>query len=168
MVQIELGMLLAQILNFLILVFVLTKFAFKPLIKMLSERQAYITEKLNNAAKDQDEAKQIKQKYELQLAGARKQAQIIIDNAIKFADKAKEEILVEAKIKQKNMLKEVQDEIEKERKMALIEAKKEIANISIAIATKIIEKNLNYNAHADLIKEFINKLEMKKNRQLSC
>ena len=168
MVQIEWGMLLIQVFNFLILMLLLAKFAYKPLMKMLAERQAYITESLDNAKKEQVTAEQLRQEYQVQLAGARNQAQTIIDKATRFAEETKEEILAEARAEQARMLKAVQLEIIRERERALDELKNEVVTLAMAAATKIIEKNLDYDTNAKLVNEFISKLDTQKTGGLPC
>lgn len=159
MVQIEWGMLLAQVVNFLILMFALAKFAYKPLMKILADRQIFINESLDNAKKEQETAGKLKQEYQLQLADARNQAQTIIDKATRFAEQTKEEILNEARAEQARMFKVAQAEIIREREIALGELKNEVVALSLAAAAKIIEKNLDYDTNSKLVNEVISKLD---------
>lgn len=168
MVQIEWGMLLAQVVNFLILMFALAKFAYKPLMKILADRQTFINESLDNAKKEQEKAEKLKQEYQLQLADARNQAQAIIDKATRFAEQTKEEILNEARDEQARMLKAAQAEIVRKREIALGELKNEVVALSLAAAAKIIEKNLDYDTNSKLVNEFINKLDNQSTGGLPC
>lgn len=80
--------LIAQILNFLFLVFVLAKFAYKPVVNIMEERKAKISSDLDAADKAKAEAEAIKSEYVAKLAEARQEAQAIIENARKTAQAA--------------------------------------------------------------------------------
>lgn len=87
MVDINLGTLLFQIVNFFVLVGILAKFAYKPLLKVLEDRRNKIASDLDNAAQARQSAEQMKAEYEAQLSKARSEAQAIVDKAVKQAAK---------------------------------------------------------------------------------
>ena len=87
MVSLTEGTLLFQIINFFILVAILAKFAYKPLLKVLEERRNKIESDLDAAAQAREAAAQLQAEYEAQLRSARAEAQAIIDKAVKQADK---------------------------------------------------------------------------------
>ena len=162
------GTLLAQIFNFLILVGILTKFAYKPLMQALEERQKKITENIESAERERQEAEQIKLGYQKQLADARTEAQAIVEKAEKLAEETKEEILKEARLESARILKTVQAEVARERELALAQMKGEVVALSMAAAAKIIEKNMNNEANATLVTSFIEKLDTQKTGGLPC
>ena len=82
--------LIAQIINFLILVAILTKVAYKPLMKALADRQAKIADSLATAEQEKQAAEKLKQEYLAQLTEARVQAQTIFDKAAKLAEQTKD------------------------------------------------------------------------------
>lgn len=160
--------LFAQIINFLLLVAILGKFAYKPLMKMLAERQAKIQTSLDTAEQDRLAAEQLKQDYLNQLATARAQAQAIVEKATMLAEQTKEEILREAQAESSRLLQKAQEEIGRERQQAMLEFKGELASLAVAAAAKIIAKNLDEKANAKLVNEFINELDSEKIGGLPC
>jgi len=162
------GTLIAQIVNFLILVGILTKFAYKPLMQALEERQNKITDNIESAERERQEAEQLKLGYQKQLAEARAQAQAIVEKAEKLAEETKEEILKEARIESARILKTVQDEVARERELALAQLKGEVVALSMAAASKIIEKNMDNEINATLVSSFIDKLDEQKIGGLPC
>lgn len=162
------GTLLAQIVNFLILVAILAKYAYKPLMKGLADRQMQIMTTIQAAEKEQAEAAALKLEYQEQLASARTEAQAIVEKARKLAEESKEEILAEARAEHARLLKAAQEEIARERELAVAELKGEVVTLSLAAATKIIGHNLDAKANSKLVTEFIDQLDEKKLGGLSC
>lgn len=160
--------LIAQIINFLILVAILTKVAYKPLMKALADRQARIADDLASAEQEKTAAEQLKREYLEQLNEARNQAQLIVEKATKLAEQAKEEILQEARAENARMLKSAQEEIARERERAIKEIKAEVVTIAVAAAGKIVARNLDEQANAALVTDFIEKLGDKKMGGLPC
>lgn len=160
--------LVAQIINFLILMVLLAKFAYKPLIKVLEERQKKIADSIESAELAKVEAQQLKQDYQEQLSTARKEAQGLVDKAIKLAEQSKEDILEEARQEHARILKTVQAEIAREHEQALTQLKSEVVSLSMAAASKIVAKNLDTEANAKLVNDFIENLDAKKIGGLSC
>lgn len=162
------GTLIAQIVNFLILVGILAKFAYTPLMKALEDRQNKIADNINSAERERQEAEQLKISYQEQLAQARIQAQGIVEKAEKLAEEAKEQILQEARVESARILKAVQEEVARERALALTQLKGEVVALSMAAAAKIIEKNMDQEVNANLVSSFIEKLDTEKIGGLPC
>ena len=160
--------LVAQIINFLILMVLLAKFAYKPLIKVLEERQKKIADSIESAELAKVEAEQLKKDYQEQLSTARKEAQALVDKAVKLAEQSKEDILEEARQEHARILKTVQAEIAREHEQALTQLKSEVVSLSMAAASKIVAQNLDTEANAKLVNDFIENLDAKKIGGLSC
>lgn len=160
--------LIAQIINFLILVFILKKLAYKPLMEMLEARQTGIADSIATAERDRQAAADMKREYQAQLTAARAEAQAIVDKAMKQAEKNKEEIIEEARVEHARLLKAAQEEIVREREMALAELRAEVVGLSMAAAAKIIEKNLDAETNSKLVSDFMDKLDEKKIGGLPC
>lgn len=160
--------LIAQIINFLLLVIILTKVAYKPLMKALQDRQERIAASIDQADRAKTEAEQLKKEYQEQLARARAEAQTIVEKATRLAEQTKDEIITAARAEHAKLLKEAQDEIARERQRALSELRGEVVTLSMAAAAKIIEKNLDSETNSKLVADFINKLDDKKIGGLPC
>ena len=149
--------LLIQIFNFLLLVALLTKFAYKPLMSMLAEREQRIAGSLEAAEQERQEAAKLKEEYLKELAAARNQAQQIVEKANRLAEQNKEDLLQAAK-----------EEHAREREKALQDLRSEVVALSVAAAGKILSQNLDAAAHAQLVDDFIEKLEHEKTGGLPC
>lgn len=160
--------LIAQIINFVILLAILAKFAWKPIMQALEDRQNKIAGDLANAEKEREAAENLRQEYQQQLAEARAQAQSIIDKATKLAEQTKDQIIEEARAENARLLKAAEEQIAVERERALAQMRSEVVALSMAAATKIIEQNLDTNANAKLVADFINNLDDKKIGGLKC
>lgn len=151
--------LVAQIINFLLLVLILAKFAYKPLMQTLEARKKQIADSIATAEKERAAAEQYRLEYQQQLAQARTQAQAIVEKATKLAEQTKDQILEEARTENARLLKAAQEEIKREHERALAELRRDVVALSITAAAKIIEQNLNTDANTQLVNEFINKLD---------
>lgn len=160
--------LFAQIINFLILVAVLTKVAYKPLVKALTDRQLRIENSIAAADKEKALAEELKQEHERQLANARTQAQAIIDKAEKFAAAKRDEELEQTRLECARMLSKAQEEITRERDQAMADMRSEVVSLSIAAASKIIGDNMTSAANTKLVEGFITKLDETKPGSLPC
>lgn len=159
--------LIAQIINFLLLLLLLAKVAWKPLIQIIDERKAKIAADIDSAEQNRVAAAELKAEYQKNLAEARTEAQAIVEKAIKLADQTKDEILTAARTEHERLLKNAQEQIARERQQALNEIRNEVVAISIAAAGKIISQNMNSDVNAKLVDDFIAKLDDKQGG-LSC
>ncbi len=154
--------LIAQIINFLLLAYILKKFVFGKVLQAMGDRQARIVNSLETADRERTAAEELKREYQEQLAQARTQAQAIVEKATKLAEQAKDDILKEARAEHARLMKEAQEEIVRERERAVAEIRNEVVALSIAAAGKVIGQNLDANANAKLVSDFINKLDGQK------
>lgn len=160
--------LVAQIINFLILVAILTKVAYKPLMKMLDERKRAIEGSIANAQKEREEAAELKAMYKAQLANARTEAQAIVAKAERTAKESRDAILADAKREQARMLAAAREEIALEQKRALESIRREVVTLSTMAASKIVAENLDAQANSALVDAFIRELDKEKSGGLPC
>lgn len=162
------GTLIAQIINFLILTAILAVVAYKPLLQILADRQANITEKLAASEHEKMQAEQYKKEYEAQLALAHTQAQTIVEEATKLAEQTKDQILTETRTANAQMLQAALAEIARERTVAMAQLKNEVASLSIVTAAKIVGHELDPKFNAQMVTKIIDKLDEKKTGNLPC
>jgi len=160
--------LVAQIFNFLILVVILTKVAYKPLMKVLTEREEKIASSIKSAEQDEIAAKKLLVDYQKQLASARIEAQEIVDKATKLAAEEREAGIAETRIEIERMRKSAQVDIERDRELAVAKLKGEVVALSMAAAAKIIASNIDEKVNEQLVSEFIDKLDAEKIGGLPC
>jgi F-type H+-transporting ATPase subunit b len=160
--------LFAQILNFLILVVILTKVAYKPLMKVLAEREEKIAKSIKSAEQDEIAAKKLLVDYQKQLASARIEAQEIVDKATKLAAEEREASIAETRAEIERMRKSAQADIDRDRELAVAKLKGEVVALSMAAAAKIITSNIDEKVNEQLVSEFIDKLDTEKIGGLPC
>ncbi|WP_298704844.1 F0F1 ATP synthase subunit B [uncultured Veillonella sp.] len=155
------GTLLVQFINFFILFAILAKFAFKPLQKIMTERRNKIEGDLANAQATLEAAEATKKEYEAQLTNARKEAQAIVEAAAKQAESNTQAQIKELREQLVREKEEARLDIERERAKALQQIREDMVTLSVAVAGKIVAKNLDSQANMDLIKDAISKLDSK-------
>lgn len=148
-------LLLAQIINFLVLLFVLYKFAYGPVLKLLSERTSKIEKGLKDAEDAQKKLIEITEKEKAVLTKARKQAQEIVAGAEEVAVKNKEEIIVAAKEQSEKILADSAKKIEMEKTQMMQDVKKQVAELVISATGKIISEKLDSNKDKAIIDKAI-------------
>jgi len=160
--------LIAQIINFLILLFILKKFAWKPLLQAIEARQQKIAGALDSAEKDRAAAQQMKAEYQQQLQQAKSDAQAIVEKAMKLADETKNEIIISAREEHARLLAAAQEQIARGRQKAFEDFRGEVVMLSLAAATKVIGQSVDEKLNAKLVNDFINRLDDKKQGGLLC
>jgi len=148
-------LLLAQIINFLVLLFVLYKFAYGPVLKLLDKRTKKIEKGLKDAEDAQKKLVEITEKERAVLVKARKQAQEIIAKAEEVAVKNKEEIIITAKAQSDKILADSAKKIETEKVLMFQEVKKQVSELVIAATGKIISEKLDSTKDKELIDKVI-------------
>ncbi len=146
---------IAQVLNFLILVAILRALAYEPVAKMLKQRSDKIQDSLDKAAADRKAAEQTLAQYKNQLADANRRAQEIVDRAELTARQERDALVAETKREIERMKQNAQAEIQNERNRAFEEMKAEIVTLSLQAAEKIVAKNLSSKENDKLVDDFI-------------
>jgi F-type H+-transporting ATPase subunit b len=152
----EIGLLFWQVVTFLIVLFILAKFAWKPIMTSLKERENSIDEALSAAKKAKEEMLKLSADNEKLLAEARLER----DRILRDAQTASNTMITEAKDKAQaegqRMIENARLAIITEKQAALTEVKNLAANLSIEIAEKILKRELaDENAQKELVNEFI-------------
>lgn len=150
--------LIAQILNFLVLVFVLAKFAYKPLLGIMEERKNKIASDLEAAEKAKTDAETVKSEYAAKLADARQEAQAIIDNARKTAQAAHDKIMADTKAEQEQLIAAAKETIALEKQKSLDDIRAQVINLSMIAAGKIVEQKLSSEEDKKLAGEIVDSI----------
>ena len=159
LVQLDPGLFIWTILTFLLLLTVLAKFAWKPLLKMLKDREDMIRNSLDDAEKAQEELARLNAEGEEIINKARSEAQEILSQGKASAAKLKEETLNDAKEKARSITEDAQKQIQVEKEKAIAEIKGEVVNLSLSIAEKLIRKNLSPEDNKALIDESLSNVK---------
>ena len=149
---------LAQIINFLLLVILLRAVAYKPVARLLQQRSDKIKGDLDKAEADRKAAEQTLEQYKAQLSDAHKKAQAIVDKANLTARQEHDAAVEETRREIERMKIAAQAEIENERNRAFDQMKSQIVSLSLAAAGKVVSKNIDTKENDKLVNEFISGL----------
>lgn len=144
--------------NLLILLVILKKFLYKPVKKMMTDREKNIQGRLDSAAEAERLADEKKAAWEEKLAGAQTEANAIIKNAADRAKLTADRIVEEAQGRAEGIVRRAEAEAELEKRKAQGEVKREIVEVSGLIAEKMLEREVNPEDHRKLIDSFIDEL----------
>jgi F-type H+-transporting ATPase subunit b len=153
LVQLDPGLFLWTILTFLVLLGVLAKFAWNPLLKMLRDREELIRSSLDDAEKARAELERLNSEGEDIVNKARSEAQTILAEGKAAASKLKDETLNAAKDQAKSILSDAEKQIRIEKDKAIEEIKSEVVDLSLSVAAKLIKKNISREDNQALIDE---------------
>ena len=159
LVQLDPGLFVWTILTFLLLLTVLAKFAWKPLLKMLKDREELIRSSLEDAEKAKEKLERLNAEGEAIINQARSEAQSILSEGKTAAAKLKDETLDVAKEQAKKIASEAEKQINIEKEKAIAEIKSEVVNLSMSIAEKLINKNISPEDNKALIDESLSNVE---------
>lgn len=151
----ELNQLIYSILAFLILVAVLGRFAFPPLMDMLKKREETIRESINEAENTRVEATRLLEEYKAQLAEARKEAQETIEQGKQVGESVKAEITAKANEEARHIIERAQAEIEREKDRALADLQSKVADLTILATSKVIQKSLDGPGQRKMVEDAI-------------
>lgn len=142
--------------NLLILFLLVRHFLFKPVQKILNQRDAEVKDMYQKAEEAETNAKAMEAEYSEKLRDAKNEASRIMQEATKSARERSDEIVNEAQAKAAGMLTKAEAQIIQERKTAVSEIQSQVADMAVAIAEKVIEKEIDPKTHAKLVEDFIN------------
>ena len=144
--------------NFLFLFFMLRKFLFKPVMKMIDDRQKEIVDLYKDAEDAKKDAQAKQQEYDRKLSAAQQTSEQLVREAVARGQSREEEILRQANAQASAMMDKAADDIAREKKKAVNDAKDEISVIALSIAGKVVGRELNDADHARLVDGFIEEL----------
>ena len=159
LVKLDPGLFVWTIITFLGLFIVLAKYAWKPLMKMLDDRENMIRSSLEDAKKAKLELEGLNQECEAITAKARLEAQSILADSKSAAEKVKEDTIAKAKEQAIKISDDAKKQIQIEKDKAIVDIKQEVVNLTLLVAEKLISKNLNDADNKSLIEESLKKVK---------
>lgn len=144
--------------NMLITFFVLKKFLFKPVQKMIEDRQKEIDDLYADANASKTSAKAMEAEYTQKLAEAGAESERILRDATRQAQAKEEEILRTAQAKAARTMERAQEQIELEKKQAVNDLKDQVSDVALEIASKVLGEDIDGSKHTALIDSFIREL----------
>lgn len=147
--------LVAFVINFLILLGLLTLVLYKPITRMLDQRSAKIKESLEQAEHIKQEAARSEETVKAQIEAGRKEGQVIVAQASQIAERVKEEARAEAREEAEVLIAKARIEIERERQEGFNQLRQEFVDLAILAAEKVINQSLDKKTHQRLIEEVL-------------
>ena len=152
------GLIFWTVVTFVLLLFILKKMAWKPILSSLNERENFIKDSVERAETAKKEAEELLEQNKQNLAKAEEDAQKVIAQGREYAENLKSQIVEESKLEAKKMIEDASVEIERKNVEAFNNLKGEIAAIAVEAAEKIIRSNLDKEKQEKIVNDFIDDL----------
>lgn len=147
--------LVAQLVNFTILLLILYFAAYKPILKMLDQRSTKIKESMDQAEAIKQQTVNTEKEIKTQLDAARKEGLKLVEQSSLMGEKLKEEAKKEARQEAENLVAKAKIEISRERDETIEQLRKEFINVAVSAAEKVIEQSLDKEKHRHIIEEVL-------------
>lgn len=152
------ALLISQMVNFILLMLLLRKYAYAPVLKMLEERSQKIEKSLADAKRIEEELKNTEETKIAEIRKAKEEAADIIKKSYDTAQANSDKSIEETRKKTQEIVAKAKEEIQSEKEKSVKEAEKQIADLAIQIAEKIIKKNLDEKTEKKLAEETLSKI----------
>lgn len=152
------GLMFWTLIIFVILAYILSKFAFKPITKAVEEREKALEDAIAGAKADREAAAKLLAEHQAQIEGARAEAQKMIVEGRQIGEKIRAEMVEETRGQQQEMLERARREIEAEKVRAIADLRREAVDLAIAGASKVIEKNLDDASNRQIVESFLSSI----------
>jgi F-type H+-transporting ATPase subunit b len=149
------GLMFWTLLIFIVLFFILQRFAFKPLTAAVEARERALEEAIQGAQRDREEAARQLQEQIKALEAARAEAQRVIAEGRTTGEKLRADMLEQTKQQQHELLARARVEIDNERLRAIADLRREAVDLALAGASRVIERNLDDQTNRKLVESFL-------------
>jgi F-type H+-transporting ATPase subunit b len=149
------GLMVWTLVIFIILLFVLSKYAFGPITAAVRAREQALEDAIAGAKRDREEAAKLLEDHRKQLDASRGESQKLIADARAAAERVRTDLVEQAHQQQTEMLQRARTEIEAEKQRAIAEMRHEAVELAIAAAEKVIERNLDEQSNRKLVESFL-------------
>jgi F-type H+-transporting ATPase subunit b len=144
-----------QVINFLLLLYLLNRFLFKPLLARMDERSSKIEKGLEDAEAAARDRELARAEREAAVSEARKEAAEMVARANKIAEDTRNEILTDARAEAEKVTARAREEITAEKERAMAELRAEVAELALAAAGKLIRTQMDATTQRRLVEEFL-------------
>jgi F-type H+-transporting ATPase subunit b len=155
------GLMLWTLIIFAVLLWILARFAFKPMLAAVEAREKSLQAALDKARTDREEAEQVLAEHRRQLEAARNEAQRLIVEGRATAEQLRSELLEQTHAQQQEMLERARRDIETEKEKAIHALRREAVDLALAGAGKVIERNLDSDANRRLVETYLASLNIR-------
>ncbi len=144
--------------NFLVLMYLLNRFLYSPVMKIMEERRAKIEGDLDHADREREKANELRQEYKTKLAGAEEEARRIIEEGYQKAQEKREEIIASARQEAKREQERARVEIARAQAEARAVLRDEISDLALLAAGRFLERKLTGEEHEALMEKVVQEL----------
>ena len=162
LVQPDPGLFIWTIVTFLVLVALLAKFAWRPLLEALERRQSTIAKALDDAQRATEELQRLQRESAAMMASARVEAEAIVSRSRTDAEQLREELKQKARAEAAGIVKNAEQQIQMETARALQQIRSEAVDLSVTIASKILQRNVSKADNEGLIQETLKQVEARR------
>ena len=154
----DINVIIAYLVNFAILLFILRAFAYKPVLAMLERRKQEIADGLAAGDKVRAEAEQERARFETELATARQSSQEEAAKIAKVTEDMREKILAEARQEAEAIKARAQADMAAEREAMQAEIRRQVADLTFVVARKVVGQSLDESGHHQLVDQFLTEM----------
>jgi len=158
LLQVNPGLIIWTLVTFLVLLFILRKIAWKPILTALDNREKEIEDSISKAEQARDEARKILEENQANLAKVEGESKKIIEQSRTYAENLKEQMLKDSKKQAQKIIEDAATEIERKKNAAFEELKNQIAEISVNAAEKIMKENLDSEKNKTIVNKYLNEI----------
>jgi F-type H+-transporting ATPase subunit b len=155
------GTLIAQLVIFLLVLFILYRLAWGPLLRILNERRARIAQGVEATQKAMQELEAAEKERQAKLEETRREAQAILDRIAKQAEDLRKELEAKAREQAEGLIAKARAEIQQERQKAVQDLRLQVADLAVMAAGRIIGESLDAKKHRELIERAIEEAEIR-------
>jgi F-type H+-transporting ATPase subunit b len=159
LLHIDLGLMIWTVVSFIVLLYVLGRYAYKPMMFLVERREKQIRESLEEAEEAKRKAEAAASEREEILRKAQDEARKVVDGAKEAAEGQRKRILDETREDAARMMSQAEEEVKRERRQALAELTETVADLATDAAERIIRAELDKAKHLKLVDELIQELE---------
>lgn len=158
LVSLQFNLMVWTLVIFLLLAWLLKRFAFKPITAAVEAREKALEDAIEGAKRDRDAAAQLLEEHRRQIEAARGEAQKLIAEGRAVSEKMRSELLEQTRREQQDMLDRARSEIEMEKGRAIAQIRREAVDLAIAGASKVVEQNLDSQRNRQLVESYLGSL----------
>ncbi|MBI1803623.1 MAG: F0F1 ATP synthase subunit B [Ignavibacteriae bacterium] len=152
------GLIVWTIITFVLLVLILRKFAWRPILESLHKREEYVRTSIERAEQARQEAERLLEEHRKQIAQAEHEGHRILNESRALAEKLKQEIMDKANQQSRRMVEQAKQEIDRDKEAALVELRGEVASLAVQAASKILGETLDENKHRKIVDAYLKDL----------
>ncbi len=149
-----------EIVVFLVLLWLLARYVFPPLLRALEARQQLIAQSLQEAEKARQEAERSRASEMAEMAEARAKAQEILDRAQQLGEQLREELRQRGEAEQQAMLERARAELQREREQAVAELRRQVADLVVMATTRVLQEELDERRQLRLVEQALSEVDL--------